>query len=78
MCNPLLSGCMLTLTILQQTSLLYLVNYSIMLQNFNMSQGTKIHLLSWKERTKISVNAKFGGEIVYKLGYYDSHVKFFY
>ena len=33
-------------------------------KNLNTSQGTKIHLLSWKERTKISVNAKFGGEIV--------------
>ena len=33
-------------------------------KNLNTSQGTKNHLLSWKGRTKISVNAKFGGEIV--------------
>ena len=33
-------------------------------KNLNTSQGTKIYLLSWKERTKISMNAKFGGEIV--------------
>ena len=33
-------------------------------KNLNTSQGTKIHLLSWKECTKISENAKFGGEIL--------------
>ena len=33
-------------------------------KNLNTSQGTKIHVLSWKECTKISGNAKFGGEIV--------------
>ena len=33
-------------------------------KNLNTSLGTKIHLLSWKERAKISVNAKYVGEIV--------------
>ena len=46
-------------------------------KDLNTSEETKIHLLSWKESTKISMTAKFGGEIVEKLEYYDGHVKFF-
>ena len=38
-------------------------------KKLNTSEETKIHLLSWKERTKITMIAKFGGEI-------DGHVNF--
>ena len=32
-------------------------------KNINTSQETRIHLLNWKERTKISMIAKFGGDL---------------